>query len=77
MRSGKHTIVLVDYAVCAPGQCAPDTGVCASVAACTHKVIKQIDGRFEPPALFQDLCLSCGDCEQACPLGAIVKRTTF
>ena len=43
MRTGKHTIVLVDYAVCAPRQCAPDTGPCASPAACSHKVIKQID----------------------------------
>ena len=72
----KHALVFVDFAICAPEECAPDTGVCASAKACGHKVIKQIDGHFEPPALFQDLCLTCGDCEKACPLGAIRKRDT-
>ncbi|MCF8120711.1 MAG: 4Fe-4S binding protein [Deltaproteobacteria bacterium] len=65
---------MVDYAICTPQKCDPDQGICAAVSACTHKVIKQIDGFFEPPMLFQDLCMGCWDCMEACPLDAIQRK---
>lgn len=62
---------MVAYDVCNPRECDPEKGVCAPVSACTHKVIKQIDGIFEQPMIFQDMCMGCWDCIEACPLDAI------
>jgi len=67
----KKSFALVDYEICDAGKCNPDSGICAAVSACTHKVIKQIDGVFESPMLFQDICMGCWDCIEACPLDAI------
>jgi len=67
----KKTFALVDYAICRPKECNPDEGVCAAVLECSHKVIKQIDGVFEPPIIFQDMCMGCWDCIEACQLDAI------
>lgn len=68
---GKKSFARVDYDTCNPRACDPERGVCPAVAACTHKVIKQIDGRFQAPIVFQDLCMGCWDCIEACPLSAI------
>jgi len=70
----KKTFAMVDYDLCNPGKCDPENGRCASVSACTHKVIKQIDGVFEQPIIFQDMCMGCWDCIEACPLNAIVMK---
>ena len=70
----KKTFAVVDYERCRPGQCDPESGRCACVAACSHKVIKQIDGAFEPPVIFQDLCMGCRDCIDACPLEAVAMK---
>jgi len=68
---------MVDYEKCDPKQCSPEKGRCPSVSACTHKVIKQIDGLFEQPMVFQDLCMGCWDCIEACPLAAVqIKHIT-
>ena len=67
----KKSFALVDYEICNPKECNPGEGVCAAVQACSHKVIKQIDGVFEPPMVFQDMCMGCWDCIEACPLDAI------
>jgi len=67
----KKIFAMVDYDKCNPRECNPDKGVCPAVAVCTHKVIKQIDGPFEPPIIFHDLCMGCWDCIEACPLDAI------
>ncbi|MDY6854203.1 MAG: 4Fe-4S binding protein [Thermodesulfobacteriota bacterium] len=73
----KKVFALVDYAICDPKECAPESGICPAVATCTHKVIKQIDGPFEPPMIFQDMCMGCWDCIETCPLDAIsMKRVT-
>jgi ATP-binding cassette subfamily E protein 1 len=73
----KKSFATIDYDTCRPAQCDPDAGRCAAAAACTHKVIKQIDGAFEPPMVFQDMCMGCWDCIEACPLGAVaVKHIT-
>ncbi len=67
----KKTFALIDYEICNPKKCDPNKGICTSVSACTHNVIKQIDGAFEPPVIFQDMCMGCWDCIEACPLDAI------
>ncbi len=67
----KKTFAAVDYNGCSPKKCSPDNGVCAAVSACSHKVLIQIDGAFEPPVIFHDMCMGCWDCIEACPLGAI------
>ncbi|MGB5156998.1 4Fe-4S binding protein [Desulfobacterium sp. N47] len=73
----KKTFASVNYAICNPGICNPDKGLCECVPACTHKVIKQIDGAFEQPMIFQDMCMGCWDCIEACPLDAVfVKHVT-
>ena len=70
----KKSFALVDYEKCNPKECNPDEGVSAAVHACSHKVIKQIDGIFESPIVFQDMCMGCGDCIEACQLDAIQMK---
>lgn len=70
----KKSFAMVDYDRCNPSACNPGEGVCAAVAACTHKVVKQIDGVFNPPMIFHDMCMGCWDCIEACPLDAIQTR---
>jgi translation initiation factor RLI1 len=67
------SFVAIDYQRCYK-KCAPDKGLCPAVPACAHKVIKQLDGAFESPIIFQDMCMGCWDCIEACPLDAIVIK---
>jgi translation initiation factor RLI1 len=69
----KKSFSKVDYQRCQPKECDPDQGICKASKACTHKVMKQIDGAFEPPIVFQDLCMACWDCIEACPLKAVER----
>jgi len=71
----KKKFAMVDYEICKPDLCDPDNGQCAAAASCTHKVLKQIDGPFEPPMVFQDLCMGCWDCIEACPLKAVEMKS--
>lgn len=70
----KKSFAMVDYERCNPGKCNPERGVCAAVAVCTHKVVKQIDDVFNPPIIFHDMCMGCWDCIEACPLDAIQMK---
>ncbi len=70
----KKSFAVVDYEKCNPATCSPEKGDCPAVSACTHKVIKQIDGVFEPPIIFQHMCLACWDCIEACPMDAIERK---
>ena len=70
----KKSFALVDYEICNPRKCNPDEGLCAAVLACSHKVLKQIDGGFEPPMVFQDMCMGCWDCVEVCPLDAVQQK---
>ena len=70
----KKSFASVNYDICNPKTCDQDEGRCAAVSACTHKVIKQIDGVFEQPMVFQDMCMGCWDCIEACPLDAISAK---
>ncbi len=73
----KKSFASVNYDICDPKTCDPDKGLCAPASACTHKVIKQMDGAFEQPMVFQDMCMGCWDCIEACPLDAIfIKHVT-
>jgi ATP-binding cassette subfamily E protein 1 len=74
MMQTKKTFALVDYSICSPRRCDPDKGYCFSAAACSHKILKQIDGLFEPPMVFQDMCMGCWDCIEVCPLKAVRIR---
>jgi translation initiation factor RLI1 len=71
----KKKFAMVNYETCNPSVCDPEKGKCAAAAACTHKVLKQIDGAFEPPIVFQDLCMGCWDCIEACPLDAVEMKS--
>ncbi|MDY6823426.1 MAG: 4Fe-4S binding protein [Thermodesulfobacteriota bacterium] len=70
----KKVFAMVDYEICNPRECDPENGICPAVGACEHKVIKQIDGPFEPPMIFHDMCMGCWDCIEACPLDAISMK---
>ncbi len=69
----KKSFSHIDFELCNPKACDPGSGRCAASKACKHRVMKQIDGAFEPPIVFQDLCMACFTCIEACPLGAVKK----
>lgn len=58
----KKSFATIDYEKCSPKKCDPENGVCEAIYACSQKNIKQIDGTFEPPAIFNNLCMGCWDC---------------
>ncbi len=70
----KKVFAVINYDICNPNACDPKEGHCPAVAACSHKVIQQIDGPFESPMVFQDMCMGCWDCMAACPLEAIAMK---
>jgi translation initiation factor RLI1 len=70
----KKSFASVNYALCNPKTCNPDEGHCAAVQACTHKLIKQMDGVYEQPMIFQDMCMGCWNCVEACPLEAVFAK---
>ena len=70
----KKSFAVINYDTCNPKSCNPDEGVCLAAQACSHKVIKQIDGPFEQPMVFQDMCMDCWDCIEACPLNAVSAK---
>jgi ATP-binding cassette subfamily E protein 1 len=72
----KKSFAAVSYDRCDPGRCDPEKGTCPAAKACSYKVIKQIDGPFEPPMVFFDLCMGCWECIEACPLGAVERKQT-
>jgi len=61
-------IALVDYQKCHPEKC--DSGVCAAVLVCSHKLLKQ-EAPYEIPMMNPSVCQGCGDCVRSCPLKAI------
>ena len=70
----KKSFATVNYERCQPKACNPTEGRCTAATACTHKVIKQIDGLYEQPMVFQDMCMGCWDCIDACPLKAVGSK---
>ena len=65
----KHAIIDLDR--CDPHSCDPAGGICLALQACTHRILEQ-EAPFECPIILsQAMCVGCGDCVPACPLGAI------
>ena len=74
---GKKQFSAINYEICDPKKCNPKAGKCLAALKCSYKVIKQIDGAFEPPIVLHDLCMGCWDCIEACPLDAVyIKRVS-
>jgi len=63
---------MVDPALCDPEKCGQ--GVCAALASCPHKILKQ-DAAGEVPFVVDSafLCRGCFKCLPACPAKAIRK----
>ena len=72
----KKIFSIIDYQKCDPQKCDPEAGICAAAKECSHKVIQQLDGAFEQPVLFHELCMGCWDCIDACSLNAIARNQT-
>ncbi|SPD71935.1 conserved hypothetical protein [uncultured Desulfobacterium sp.] len=70
----KKSFASINYDLCNPNICNPEEGRCAAVQACDHKVIKQMDGAYEQPIIFQDMCMGCWDCIEVCPLEAVFAK---
>jgi translation initiation factor RLI1 len=70
----KKSFAVIDYKRCDPRSCNPDEGICLAAEACSNKVMKQIDGIFEQPIIFQDMCMGCWDCIEACPLKVVSAK---
>ena len=60
--------IILDYKKCDPKKC--DKGICAAVAVCPTKLIKQIEP-CDYPIPLAGFCQECGKCSEACLLKAI------
>lgn len=65
---------IIDYEICAPGECAPEDGICRAVAVCTRGILVQEEPGESPFVFPPDLCQGCSDCSRECPLAAIQVR---
>ena len=61
----------VDFKTCDPAECDQKGGTCPASKTCTHKLLLQEAPGEGPMLISMKMCVGCGDCVKACPLGAI------
>ena len=61
----------IDFNCCDPKKHDSEYGICPAVAACGKKLLEQEEPFDGPLLISATMCVGCGDCVRACPLGAI------
>jgi NAD-dependent dihydropyrimidine dehydrogenase PreA subunit len=61
----------IDFEKCDPMACNGSQGICAAARSCAHKLLEQEEAKESPMLLSIKMCVGCGTCVPACPLGAI------
>jgi ATP-binding cassette subfamily E protein 1 len=63
-----NRIAVVKYDKCKPEHC--EKGICSAMLVCQRKVLKQEEPNELPDTPL--LCVGCGVCVRACPIGAVI-----
>jgi translation initiation factor RLI1 len=61
----------VDFGKCDPMVCDAQHGLCRAARSCSRKLLEQEEPRESPMLLSIKMCVGCGSCVPACPLGAV------
>ena len=61
----------INFDKCEPSRCDSGSGVCEAARACKRKLLVQEEAGEAPLLLSEKMCVGCGTCVPACPLGAI------
>jgi len=63
--------VTIDFEKCNPLACDSQNGLCQAARACKRKLLVQEEPWESPMLLSIKMCVGCGTCVTACPLGAL------